>query len=80
MKLILSIIFYIYIYIYIDTHTGTLHETGPSTLEAYRQQWPHEDPWELPNPLVDHHDSYYDNHDPDADIDEEWFQGRDEWN
>ena len=73
MKLILSIIFYIYIYIYIDTHTGTLHETGPSTLEAYRQQLPHEDPWELPNPLVDHHDSYYDNHDLNANIDEEWF-------
>ena len=50
-----------------------LSEIVPSAPEVYRQQWPHEDHWEMSNP--------YDNHDPDVDvdIDEEWFQGRDGW-
>ena len=53
-------------------NTGTLCETGPSTLKAYRKQWPHDNPWELPNPLLaNHHDHYYDNHDLDANLDEE---------
>ena len=52
---------------------GTLSEIGSSTLEAYRQQWPHKDPWEMPNPFIGHDDPYYDNHDPDVDVDEEWF-------
>ena len=31
------------------------------------------------NPLLGYDDPYYDNHDPDADVNEEWFQGRDGW-
>ena len=58
---------------------GTLSETGPSTLEAYRQQWLHEDLQEMPNPFIGYDDPYYDNHDPDVDIDEESFRGRDGW-
>ena len=38
---------------------------------------PHEDHWEMPNPFIGHDDPYYHNYDPDADVDEEWFQGRD---
>ena len=39
------------------------------------------DHWEMPNPLMGYDDPYYHNHDPDvyADVDEEWFQGRDGW-
>ena len=35
----------------------------------------------MPNPLMGYDDPYYHNHDPDvyADVDEEWFQGRDGW-
>ena len=55
-------------------NTRTLSKTGPSTLEAYRQQWPHEDPWEMPSPFIGHNDPYYANHDPKTDVDEEWFQ------
>ena len=58
---------------------GTLSETGPSTLEAYRQQWPHVDLQEMPNPFIGYDDPYYDDHDPDfgANVDKEWFQGKD---
>ena len=49
--------------------------------EVCKQQWPHKDHWEMPNPLIGYDDPYYHNHDPDvnADVDEEWFQGRDGW-
>ena len=33
----------------------------------------------MPNPLIGYDDLQYHNHDPDDDVDEEWFQGRDEW-
>ena len=33
----------------------------------------------MPNPLIGHDDPQYHNHDPDEDVDEEWFQGRDGW-
>ena len=33
----------------------------------------------MPNPLIGHDDPYYHNHNPDAKVDEEWFQGRDGW-
>ena len=33
----------------------------------------------MSNPLIGYDDPYYHNYDPDANIDEEWFQGRDEW-
>lgn len=60
---------------------GTLSKIGPSTLEAYRQQWPDEDdPWEMPNPTqIGPPDPYEENHDPCANFDEDWFQGRDGW-
>ena len=60
---------------------GTLSKTGPSTPEAYRQQQPHEDHQEMPNPFIGYNDPYYDNHDPDVDanVNEEWSQGRDGW-
>ena len=38
---------------------------------------PHEDHWEMPNPFIGHDDPYHHNYDQDADVDEEWFQGRD---
>ena len=58
---------------------GILSEIVPTDLAVCRQQWSHEDHWKMPNPLIDYNDPYYDNHDSDvnADIDEEWFQGRD---
>ena len=31
----------------------------------------------MPNPLIGYDDPYYLNHDPDDDVDEEWFQGSD---
>ena len=51
---------------------------------AADQQLPRIDSWELPNPLqVGHYfainDLYYDNHDPDMDLDDDWYQGRDRW-
>ena len=60
---------------------GILPEIVPMDPEVCRQQWPHEDHWEMPNPLMGYDDPYYHNHDPDvnADVDEEWFQGRDGW-
>ena len=50
--------------------------------KVYYQQVPRVDSSELPNPfLVGHHfinnDPYYDNHDPDLDLDDDWYQGRD---
>ena len=33
----------------------------------------------MPNPLIGYDDLQYHNHDPDDDVDEEWFKGRDEW-
>ena len=33
----------------------------------------------MPNPFIGYDDPYYHNHDPDAEVDEEWFQGRDGW-
>ena len=58
-----------------------LSETGPSTPKAYRQQWTYEGNLlrEMVNLLIGYNDPYYDNHDLNADIDEEWFQGRDGW-
>ena len=61
-----------------------MNEPGPSTLEVYHQQLPCVDTWELPNPLQAGHyfainDPYYDNHDPDMDLDDDWYQGRDGW-
>ena len=52
---------------------GTLSKTGPSTSKAYRQQWRYEGYLlrEMINPLLGYDDPYYDNHDPDADVDEE---------
>ena len=61
---------------------GTLSEIVPIDPEVCRQQWPHEDHWEMPNPLnplIGYDDPYHHNHDPDADVDEEWFQGRNAW-
>ena len=60
---------------------GTLSETGLSTPETYRHQWPHEDHWEMLNPFIGYDDPYYDNHDLDVnvDIDEKQFQARDGW-
>ena len=48
---------------------GTLSEIGPSTPEAYKQQWPHEDHWKILNPFIGYDDPYYDNHKPDVDAD-----------
>ena len=52
---------------------GILYEIVPTNLEVCRQQWLHEDHWEMSNPFIGHDDLYYDNHDPDvnADVDEE---------
>ena len=33
----------------------------------------------MPNPLIRYDDPQYHNHDPNEDVDEEWFQGRDGW-
>ena len=62
-------------------NTGILSKIVPADVDIYRQQWPHEDHWEMPNPLVGYDDPYYHNHDPDvdADVDKEWFKGRDGW-
>ena len=51
---------------------GTLSEIVSIDSEVSRQQWPHEDHWEMPmrNPLIGYDDPYYHNHDPDADVDE----------
>ena len=60
---------------------GILPKILPIDLEVCRQQWPHEDHWKMPNPLIGYDDPYYHNHDSNvkADVDEEWFQGRDGW-
>ena len=55
---------------------GIFLEIIPTDPDVCRQQWPHEDHWEMPNPLIGHDDPYYHSHDPDDDVDEEWFQGR----
>ena len=62
----------------LNTRIENPNELGPSTPEVYHQQLPYVDAWELPNLfLVGHHfinnDPYYDNHDPDLDIDNDWF-------
>ena len=56
----------------------TLSKTRLDTPKAYKQQWPDEDDhWEMSNPLqIGPPDLYDDNHDPYADFDEDWFQGR----
>ena len=56
---------------------GISPEIIPTGLDVCKQQWPHEDHWEMPNPLIGYDDPQYHNHDPDEDVDEEWFQGRD---
>ena len=38
-----------------------------------RQHSKNEDHWEMPNPLIGYDDPQYHNHDPDEDVDEEWF-------
>ena len=58
---------------------GILPDIVPTGPYVCKQQWPHEDHWELPNPLIGYDDPQYHNHDPDEDVDEEWFQGRDGW-
>ena len=54
---------------------GIFPEIIPTGPDFYKQQWPHEDHWEVPNPLIGYDDPQYHNHDPDEDVDEEWFQG-----
>ena len=66
----------------LNTGIQNPNDSGPSTPKVYHQQLPHVDSWELPNPLLAAHhfinnDPYYDNHEPDLDIDDDWFQGRD---
>ena len=63
----------------LNTRIQNQNESGPSTPKVYHQQLPYVDAWELPNPLlVGQHfinnDPYYENHDPDLDIDDDWFQ------
>ena len=58
---------------------GIFLEIIPTSLDVCKQQWPHEDHWVMPNPLIGYDDPQYHNHDPDEDVDEEWFQGRDGW-
>ena len=52
-------------------------EIIPTDPDVCKQQWPHEDHWEMPNPLIGYDDSHYHNHDPGDDVDEEWYQGKD---
>ena len=60
---------------------GIFPKIVPMDPETCRKQLPHQDHWEMPNPLEGYDDPYYHNHDPEvnADVDEEWFQGRDGW-
>ena len=51
----------------------------PTGSDVCKQQWPHEDHWKMPNPLIGYDDTQYHNHDLDEDVDEKWFQGRDGW-
>ena len=48
-----------------------LSETGSSTPEAYKQQWTYEGNLfrEMVNPLIGYEDPFYDNNDPNADVD-----------
>ena len=39
-----------------SVNNGILSEIVPIDLEVYRQQWPHEDHWEMPNPLIGYDD------------------------
>ena len=48
---------------------GILSEIVPIDPEVCRQQWPHENHWEMPNPLIGNDDPYYDNHDPNVNAD-----------
>ena len=53
---------------------GTLSEIVSIDPEVYRQQWPHEDHWKMPNllnPLIGYDDPYYHNHDPKVNVDKE---------
>ena len=58
---------------------GIFPKIIPSGLDVSKQQWPHEDHWEMPNPLIGYDNLQYHNHDLDEDVDEEWFQGRNGW-
>ena len=58
---------------------GIFPEIIPTGLDVCRQQLPHEDHWEMLNPLIGYDNLHYHNHDPDDNVDEEWFQGRDGW-
>ena len=58
---------------------GIFPEIIPTGPDICKQQWQHEDHWEMPNPLIGYDDPQYHNHDPDEDVDEEWFKGRDGW-
>ena len=58
---------------------GIFLEIIPTGPDVCKQQWPHEDHWEMPNPLIGYDDPRYHNHDLDEDVDEEWFQGRNGW-
>ena len=60
---------------------GILSKIVQTDPELCRQQWPHKYHWEIPNPLLGYDDPYYHYHDPnvDAEVDEEWLQGRDGW-
>ena len=56
---------------------GIFPKRIPTDPDVCKQQWPHKDHWEMPNPLIGYDDPQYHNHDPDDDVVEEWFQGRD---
>ena len=58
---------------------GILPEIIPTGQDDCKQQWPHEDHWEMPNLLIGYDDPQYHNHDLDEDVNKEWFQGRDGW-
>ena len=58
---------------------GIFLEIIPTSSDICKQKWPHEDHWEMPNPLIGYYDPQYHNHDPNEDVDEEWFKGRNGW-
>ena len=49
---------------------GIFPEIIPTGPNVCKQQWPHEDHWEMPNLLIGYDDPQYHNHDPDEDVDE----------